>query len=434
MSAPQRLTRRQLLERGLAAAGAVAAPWLVSARALGRGAAAASDRIAMGFIGVGGQGNQHIAGGPWTTRAGFLGRDDVQILAVCDVETARREHTRQRVDDGYAARLGKGVYRGCGAHADFRELLDRPDIDAVLIASPDHWHALHSVKAIEAGKDVYCEKPISLTIREARLMERAARRYGRILQAGTQQRSSAAFRHACELVRSGHIGRLLRVYVNVGGTSSYFAAPPQPAPPGFDWDFWLGPTPWRPYNARLHRGWMAHRDFSGGEMTNWGAHHFDIAQWGIGADDTGPVELLPPDASEHKLLTYRYANGVIVLHSPGYRLPGVTFVGTEGTVNTSRWYCHSDPPRIARQPIGPAGVHLTVSDNHHDNFVQCIRTRRRPVADIATIARSITICHLGNLAYWLRRPLRWDPARERFVNDPLADRWLDRPKREPWRL
>ncbi len=154
----------------------------------------------------------------------------------------------------------------------------------------------------------------------------------------------------------------------------------------------------------------------------------------IGADDTGPVELLPPHASGHKLLTCRYASGVLILHSPGYRLPGVTFVGAEGTVNTSRWYCRSEPPSVARQAIGPGDVHLYVSDNHHDNFLRCIRTRQRPVADIAPIACSITLCHLGNIAYWLRRPLRWDPARERFAADPLADRWLDRPRRGPWRL
>jgi len=434
VSASTPLTRRGALRRGLTMAGAIAAPCVVPSSALGRQGTPPSDRIVMGFIGVGGQGNQHIAGGPWTTRAGFLGRDDTQIVAVCDAERARRERTRQRVNDGYAARLGKGAYKGCDAHADFRELLARPDIDAVLIASPDHWHALHSVLAIQAGKDVYCEKPISLTIREARLMARAARRYSRILQAGTQQRSSVAFRRACELVRSGRIGRLLRVYVNVGGTSRYFDAPPQPVPRGFDWDMWLGPAPWRPYNARIHRGWMAHRDYSGGGMTNWGAHHFDIAQWGIGADQTGPVEIVPPDGREHKLLTYRYASGVEIVHSPGYRLPGVTFVGTEGTVNTSRWYCHTEPEAIGRQPLRPGDVHLYESHNHHDNFVGCIRTRRRPVADIAVIARSITLCHLGNIAYWLKRPLRWRPAAERFVADPEADRWLDREKRAPWRL
>jgi predicted dehydrogenase len=424
------LSRRQLLRRGLAAL--AAGPLVIPASVRGQGGTAPSDRIVLGFIGTGGQGNQHVAGGPWTTRAGFLGRDDTHIVAVCDVERARRESTRRRVEDGYAAKLGQGVYKGCDAYADFRDLLARPDIDAVLIASPDHWHALHSIHAIRAGKDVYCEKPISLTIREARAMADAARRHARILQAGTQQRSSAAFRYACELVRNGRIGRVLRAHVNVGGTSSYYAVPAQPVPEGLDWDMWLGPAPWRPYNAGIHRGWMGHRDFSGGEMTNWGAHHFDTAQWGLGMDDTGPAEIHPP-GGEFPLLTYRYASGVL-LHHGGHPLSGVTFIGTEGMVNTDRWYCRTEPEGIGRQPIGPNDLHLYASDNHHDNFLRCVRTREKPVADIALNARSISLCHLGNIAYWLRRPLRWDPAKEEFLGDPDASHWLDRPQREPWSL
>ena len=428
------ISRRAVLRGGLGMAGAMAAgPWIVPASALGQNGKPPSERIVMGFIGVGGQGNQHIAGGPWTTTAGFLGRDDAQVVAVCDVEDERLSRTRQRVEDGYAGRFGKGSYKGCDGYKDFRDVLARQDIDAVLIASPDHWHALMSIMAIKAGKDVYCEKPISLTIREVREMVNVARRYGKVLQAGTQQRSSGAFRYACELVRSGRIGKLLRAHVNVGGTSAYFDAPEQAPPKGFDWNMWLGPAPWRPYSATIHRGWMAHRDYSGGEMTNWGAHHFDIAQWGIGGDETGPAEIFPPDGKEHKLLTYRYANGVEIVHG-GHALSGVTFIGTGGMVNTDRWYCKSEPASIARQPIGPNDVRLYDSKNHHDNFMECIRTRRRPAGDIGVIARSITVCHLGNIAYWLNRPLRWDAVKEEFMGDDEAKRWLDRPKRAPWRL
>jgi predicted dehydrogenase len=414
---------------GLAATG----PWIVPASVLGQSTTPPSERITIGFIGVGGQGNQHVAGGPWTTSGGFLGRDDAQILAVCDVEEERLQRTRQRVDDGYAAKTGRGSYKGCAAYRDFRELLARPDIDAVLIASPDHWHALMSIMAIKAGKDVYCEKPISLTIREVREMVKTARRYNRILQAGTQQRSSPAFRFACELVRNGRIGKLQHVHVNVGGTSVAIEAAAEPVPKGLDWDMWLGPAPWRPYNAGIHRGWMAHRDYSGGEMTNWGAHHFDTAQWGIGADETGPVEIHPPDGKEYQTLTYRYANGV-QLHHGGHPYSGVTFIGTEGLVNTDRWFWRTEPASLGRTIIGPDEIHLYDSRNHHDNFMEAVRTRKPPIADIAIIARSITVCHLGNICYWLNRPLKWDPAKEEFIGDTEANRWLDRPKRQPWTL
>ena len=434
MAMGAKVSRRRFLRASLVGAGAAAVgPSIIPASALGQTTTPPSERITMGFIGTGGQGNQHIAGGPWTTSAGFLGRDDAHIVAICDVEQERLERTKQRIEDVYAGKLGQGTYKGCGTHKDFRELLARKDVDAVLIASPDHWHALMSIAAMKAGKDVYCEKPISLTIREVREMVNVSRRYSRILQAGTQQRSSGAFRYACELVRNGRIGKLLRAHVNVGGTSACFDAPVQPVPKGFDWDLWLGPAPWRPYSPTIHRGWMAHRDYSGGEMTNWGAHHFDIAQWGVGGDETGPAEIYPPDGKEHKLLTYRYANGVEIVHG-GHPLSGVTFVGTEGIVNTDRWYCKSEPVAIAKKPIGPNDLHLYVSNNHHDNFLDGVRTRKLPVADIGVIARSITVCHLGNLAYWLNRPLKWDPVKEQFINDAEADRWLDRPKRAPWRL
>jgi predicted dehydrogenase len=404
---------------------------IIPRSALGLGGKPPSARINMGFIGTGTQGTQHIAGGPWTTTGGFLGRDDTQVVAVCDVETPRRDAARQRVEAHYAEKQSKGQYNGCKSHADFRDLLADRNIDAVLIATPDHWHALMSILAMRAGKDVYCEKPMTLTIREAQQVRDEVRRTARIFQAGTQQRSSPAFRRACELVRNGFIGRVQRVHVNVGGTSLDFDAPAEPVPKGVDWNMWLGPAPWRPYSSRIHRPWMAHRDYSGGEMTNWGAHHFDIAQWGLGMDESGPAEIIPPDGKDHPTLTYRFASGAL-LHHGGHALSGVTFIGADGMVNTDRWYCRTEPARINREAIPAGGVRLYESSNHHDNFLECVRTRSRPAADVNAISRSITLCHLGNIAYWLKRPLKWDPATERFVNDEVANRWLDRAKRAPW--
>jgi predicted dehydrogenase len=413
---------------------AAAIPTIIPACALGlQNSLAPSNRVNMGFVGTGGQGTQHIAGGPWTTTGGFLARNDAQILAVCDVEQSRRLAARDRINRAYADRAAQGSYEGCKDYADFRELLSRNDIDAVLIATPDHWHALISIEAMKAGKDVYCEKPITLTIREAQTLREAVHRYNRVLQVGTQQRSSASFRRACELVRNGRIGKVTAVHVNVGGTSRLFDAPEEKPPPGFDWDLWLGQAPWRPYSSRIHRPWMSHRDFSGGEMTNWGAHHFDIAQWGLGKDHTGPVEILPPDGREIKQLTYRYDDGSTIHHG-GHPNPGVTFIGTEGVVHTDRWFCRTEPAGINKTTIGPDETHLYVSDNHHDNFVECIRTRKDPIAHIDQLSRSISLCHLGNIAYWLNRPLKWDPAKERFVNDEAADRWLSRAQRAPWTI
>ncbi len=275
----------------------------------------------------------------------FLGSGDVQVVAVCDVDTNRREDAKKTVEKQYADKQKSGRYKGCAAYNDFRELLGRKDIDAVVIATPDHWHAIPAIEACKAGMDVYCEKPLSLTIHEAKTMRDAARKYARVFQTGSQQRSSNEFRLACELVRSGRIGKLKAVYVNVGGPSHPCDLPAEPLEPGLDWERWLGPSPERPYNSVLSpRGvhkhfpdWRNYREYSGGMMTDWGAHHFDIAQWGLGMDDSGPVEIIPPeDPKAEKGLRYVYANGVTVIHAeeyePGKKVNGLAFVGSEGKV------------------------------------------------------------------------------------------------------
>jgi predicted dehydrogenase len=427
-------TRRALLHRAAGALGALALPQIVPASALGRGGRMApSNRIVMAHIGVGGQGTQHVVGGPWTQKGGLTGRDDVQVVAVCDANRNRRENARGLVNQRYGA-------QDCVAYADFRELLARKDVDALLIATGERWHPYLSAAAATAGKDVYCEKPSSVTIAEVLALRDIIERTGIVFQAGTQQRSSYSFRFACELVRNGYIGQLKEVVVGVGGPPAYreCTLPAQPVPDWLDYDMWLGPAPWRPFNADYVGGWMAYRDCSGGEMTNWGAHHFDIAQWGIGQD--GPVEILPPNGKDIRVLTYRYANGVVLTRDPertARESPdgnGVLFVGTKGKVAVWRYDLKTWPDNLKQQKIGPNEIHLHAAENHHTDFLNSVRTRSLPGANIRVAARSITVCHLGNIAYELGRPIQWDPVHERFVNDPDADRLFARRPRAPWHL
>ncbi|MBM4036467.1 MAG: Gfo/Idh/MocA family oxidoreductase [Planctomycetes bacterium] len=385
-----------------AAAAALAAPVLVRSSAFG-----ANDRIAAGIIGLGGP-----AGG---------GGGGAQTIAVCDVREDKLAGHRDN--------------KSLSVYTDFRELLARDDVDCVYIGTPDHWHALPAIEAAKAGKDIYCEKPMTLTIREGRAMVNAVRQYGRVFQTGSQQRSDygGCFRFACEMVRSGRIGQLKEINCNVGGPSADCYLPEEPVPPGVDWDRWLGPAPWRPFNRGILHGWRSFRDYSGGGMTDWGAHHFDIAQWALDADNSGPTEIYPPGTLSERL-TYVYANGVKVYHGGGGG-GGVVFFGTEGKIAVDRGPLQSWPESIMKKPLAPDEVHLyTVRNGHAGNFVECIRTRRRPICDVEIGCRSVTVCHLGNLAYRLGRPLKWDPAKEEFVGDPEANRWLDRPKRAPWTL
>ncbi len=430
-----KISRRSLVAGAIGATvGAFALPAIVPAGALGRGGKRApGSRIVMGHIGVGGQGMQHVIGGPWTQKGGMTGRDDVRVVAVCDVNKQRVDNARSTVNQRYGS-------QDCKAYGDFRELLARPDIDAVLIATGERWHPLISMEAAKAGKDVYCEKPTSVTIDEAIALRNTVRRYGTVFQQGTQQRSSYSFRFACELVRNGYIGDLKEVIVGCGGPPAFKECdlPAQPTPAWLDYDMWLGPAPWRPYNDNLVGGWMAYRDFSGGEMTNWGAHHFDIAQWGIGAELSGPVEIVPPNGKDVKVLTYHYANGVVLTRDPertARESPdgnGVVFVGTKGKVAVWRYDLKTWPDNLKTQKIGPNELHLHSAENHHTDWLDAIRTRSRPGADIAISSRSITVCHLGNIAYELGRPIKWDPANEQFVKDPDATRLLARRMRAPW--
>lgn len=421
-----RTTRRHFLK---VAGAAMAAPYIVPGSALGaNGWLQPSERINLGFIGIGNMGGGHLNG--------FVGNSRVQVVAVCDVKRDKRDGAKARVERQYAEQMKQGSYRGCDAYNAYEDLLARDDIDAVVIAVPDHWHAIIAIAACQAGKDVYCEKPLSLTVREAREMERAARRYGTVFQTGSQQRSSANFRFACELVQNGRIGELQTVNVGIGDPSHEKFFPEEPVPDGIDWDRWLGPAPWQPYNSErcsgsYSGGWRRVRDYSGGMTTDWGAHHFDIAQWGMGMDGNGPVEILAPEVSPHEALTYRYASGVTMIRGGAN---GVLFTGTEGKVEVNRGYLRTWPESLEETKLGPNEIHLYESPGHHADWLNCIRSRKRPICDVAIGASSVIVCHLGNIAYWTKRKIQWDPKREMIIGDDTASRWLDRPKRAPWRL
>ena len=420
--------RREFLATTAAAA---CGPMILSSPA--RGFAAASERIRLGFIGIGVQSRGHLKR--------FVGTNDTQVVAVCDVVTERRENSKLIVEEGYAKQKDMASYKGCAAYVDFRELLARDDIDAVVIGTPDHWHAIPAVMACRAGKDVYCEKPLSLTISEGRAMVKAAREHDRIFQTGSQQRSEfgGLFRKAVEIIRNGHLGEIKTVRVGVGGPAVTCDLPTEECPTGTDWNFWNGPSPERGYNQILcpkgiHNHFPAfrqYREYAGGGMADMGAHHFDIAQWALGMDNSGPVKIEPPEGKEGTGLKYTYANGVVMYHGGP---SGCTFEGSKGTLYVDRGKLTAHPANILEATIGPDAFHVQPSDNHHRNWIDAIRSRKTPICDVETGHRSATVCELGQIGYDLRRPLEWDPVKEGFVNDDEANKLLRRPMRDPWKL
>jgi predicted dehydrogenase len=441
------LTRRSFLQR--AAASAAAAPFLLPSR-VWAAETSPNSRLTMGFIGMGTQ-NRGLLGG-------FLGQE-TQVLAVCDVDTNRRNAAKERVDEHYkqAGQAGE-----CKAYNDFREIIDRKDIDAVSIATPDHWHAIITVAALKAGKDVYCEKPLTHNIHEAVEVIRAVDANKRVLQTGSMQRSSKEFRVACELVQNGAIGKLERVECSFGDPGVPCELPEEPAEPGLDWNFWVGPAPLRPYNSvlsprGLHKhfpNWRAYREFGGGMVTDWGAHHLDIAQWGLGMDDSGPVEVLPPEKQGDKRgAKLVYANGVTVEHKNGF---GVHFYGTEGEIQVNRGKftfkrgdqmiasftgteeerkttsCAAQVQIAERDFLKDAKIQLYVSKNHLTDFMECVKTRKKPITSEQVGGRSAICCHLMNQAYYHHQALKWDPAKFTFVGGTGDPAWLTRDYRTPW--
>ena len=424
-----KITRRRFLE---GTAIVVAAPFVTTlAIRAGSNRPAPSERITMGLIGAGKRGG--------TLLGQFLGRKQVQVVAVAEVEATRRDHAKERIETRYAEDLKSGAFKGCKTHLDYRALIARDDIDAVIIATPDHWHALPVCASAVAKKDIYCEKPLSLTILEARVMADTVKKSEIVFQTGSQQRSEygGKFHRACELVRNGRIGEVHTVSVGVGGPSKPCDLPEQKAPNAVDWNGWLGPAPYRGYHETLcpkgvhghFPAWRSYREYSGGGFTDMGAHHFDIAQWGLGMDDSGPVEIIPPDDKDHPKLTYKYARGVTLVHGGP---SGATFEGSEGTIYVDRGRLEVKPEGIDKEPIPEHGVKLYKCTNHVDNFLDCVRSRKDPICTAEIGCRSVTVCHLGNLAVWNKRRLKWDPEKYRFVGDDEANTWLDRPKRGDW--
>jgi predicted dehydrogenase len=435
------------------AAAGWAFPTIIPGSALGlAGRPAPSNRITLAVIGTGNQGFNDIKS--------FLPDDRVQLVAVCDVnrestgywegKIGGREPARRLVDEYYAKKKQSETHRACESTADFREILGRHDIDAVEICTPDHWHALMVVMACKAKKDIYCQKPLSLTVAEGRMMSDAVNRSNVVFQTGSQQRSDRRFHRACELVRNGRIGDLRTVRVGLPtGRPDYADSgdrkKAEPVPAGFDYNMWLGPAPDAPYApARCHVNFRWIYDYSGGQVTDWGGHHPDCAQWGMGTELTGPIEIrnargmFPPDELWNTATEYTfeavYENGVTMIVSNKERM-GVTFEGTEGKIHVDREKIEADPGSLLESKIGPDGIHLYKSDHHFRNFIDCIISRQPTAAPVEVAHRSITICHLGNIAMRLdREKLRWDPRTEQILGDDEAAKMLSRPYRAPWVL
>jgi predicted dehydrogenase len=401
------------------------------------GRTAANERIRIGHIGVGGQGSGHVGA--------MVGDPAVQVMAVCDPFQSKREANKKRADERYAAEIGKGTYKGCADYSDFRDLVTRDDIDAVIIASPEFWHALHAVWAMRHRKDVYCEKAMTLTAYESQAVRETVRRHARVYQLGTQQRSDRNFRFAAELAINGYLGKLHTVQVAVPGGSGLGLAAPAPVPPGLDYEMWLGPAPYKPYNSlKCSFNWYFIYDYCIGWIGSWGVHHIDSALWGAPAFHTGRVEVegtavIPSEGLGNTSTSWRVEivaeGGLRMIFSDDGRQPhGVRFIGDQGWVHVVRGGIKAEPAALLRLALKPEDEHLYESRGHHANFLECIRTRRDPVADVDAGFRATLTTIIADIATRLGRKLTWDWTAERFVGDEVANSMLRRPMRSPWTL
>ena len=437
-------TRRGFI-KGLAAS--AAAPFILPSHLWAAGTKP-SGRITMGFVGMGKQ------------MRGLLEnfQHRTQVLAVCDVDTTRRTNAQASVDKFYTEHRDKGA-KGCAAFNDYRELMARKDIDAVCIATPDHWHTPVTLAALQSGKDVYCEKPLTHDLQEAINVIKGVDANKRVLQTGSMQRSMKEFRIACELVQNGVIGKLQRVECSFGGPYKPCDLPEEKAEPGLDWNLWLGPAPVRPYNSVLSpRGlhdhfpnWRAYQEYGGGQVCDWGAHHLDIAQWGLGMDDSGPVEIIPPAKRAKRGAVLKYANGVTVTHQDGF---GVHFFGADGEVLVNRGQfkvilkgqvvadttdknkrvsCESQVAKAEKELLKGAKIKLYDSKSHSDDFLGCMASRKKPVASEQVGGRSAICCHLMNLAYKYGQVIKWDPAKFVFAGGTGDPKWFTLDSRDPWK-
>ena len=396
----------------------------------GKGAVAANDRINLGYIGVGKQALGLLED---------IGRcKETVVLAACDVDQKKLEKFRAAADLNNKA---KNIQASVEAYKYYRELLLRKDIDAVVIATPDHWHAQIAVDAAKAGKDIYCEKPLALTIAEGRAMVNAARKYDRVFQTGNMQRSWRDFRHAVELVRNGYIGDIKEINVHVGEPVKQCALPEMDPPAELDWNEWVGPSFYRGWHPDLApkfgdddwAWWRGYRDFGGGQVTDWGAHMFDIAQWAMDMDKSGPVQFLPPPVPSIYGLSMKYENGVVVNHKDWGEHNAVQFIGTEGRIEVSREFLRTFPDKdLAKAELKPTDKRVYFSDNHYQDWVDAMIKRTKPVSDVETGHRTASLCNIANIAYELQRPLQWNPAAEEFINDDYANLMRTRAYRGKW--
>jgi len=432
------LCRREFLEKAsMAAAGAAAFPTVVKASALGLGGALPpSDRIVMAGIGFGMQGPSNMSS--------FLGKSEVQWVAVCDIDESHLREAQDTVNRKYGN-------KDCAVYRDYRELFARGDLNAVSIAVPDHWHAIISIDALRAGLDVYGEKPLTHSLREGRALCEAVKRYGRVWQTGSWQRSEDNFHHACELVRNGRVGKIRRVEVGLPSGYTDFARTfgqekIESPPPGLDYETWIGPAPWAPYcKARVHMNWRWNMDFGGGQLMDWVGHHLDIAHWGLGLETAGPVEVsgtgeFPASGIYNGATRYRvealYAGGIPITLAGGYPeiQSGTKWIGDYGWVWVDRGGFESQPAHLVNEVIGPNEIRLYRSRDHYQNFLDCVRSRALTIAPAEVAQRSAGVGHLGVIAIETGRKIRWDPATETIIGDPAAERLLSRSYRKPFQL
>ncbi|MHC4642456.1 MAG: Gfo/Idh/MocA family protein [Planctomycetota bacterium] len=432
------INRRSLLKKAAGVSiAAVGFPYVVASSALGKaGSVAASNRIVMGCIGVGGQGTGNMRG--------FLGKSEAQVVAVCDVIESRRQKAKGIVDRRYGD-------KGCATYNDFRDVLTRKDIDAVVIVTQDHWHAVIAVAAAKAGKDMYCEKPLGVSVVEGQAIRDAVRRYGRVFQTGTQQRSDRKFRFASELARNGYVGKIHTVKVAAPGPEykRTYQKPTteEPIPAGLDYNMYVGPSPMKPYNGgRLAwPDWYLIWDYCAGFSVNWGVHHLDIANWGCPALTSEPFEFKGRASYRDDGLTdnindwqaeFNYASGLRMSFSDtgNPNKQGCQFEGDKGWVHVNRGGIWAEPASLLGVKIKPNEVHLHESANHHADFLNCVRTRSDPVSPVEAGHKASYLGLITDIAGRVKRKLKWDPVKERFIGDEEANQMLSRPMRSPWHL
>ncbi|PPL02890.1 Gfo/Idh/MocA family protein [Parapedobacter indicus] len=418
------MDRRSFLKQSATLSGIAIVPRFVLG---GKGFLAPSDRLTLGFIGTGRQ--------ALTLQKNFTATERIKIVGAADVYRSKLEHFVRQLS-AYSDQSSAN----CRKYDDFRELLNNGSIDAVVISAPDHWHGVMATLAADAKKDIYCEKPLALTIQESRAIVKAAARNQVVFQTGSMQRSAEEFRKAVNVIRNGYLGEITQVRVNIGGPPVPFDLPEEKLPADLNWEMWLGPNDEVPYNHELApvigdpmwARWRYYIGLGGGDMTDWGAHMFDIVQWALDMDGKGPVSITPPDGKDTSVLTYRYDNGVVMTQSDAEKGRFIVFEGTEGQLRVQRRLLETNPKKLKDTIIDAASEKVYHSENHYIDFLDAIRSRKQPICPAEVGHRTNTVCLIGNIAYQLGRSLRWDYVNECFVDDEEANAKLGRRLRRPW--